>query len=82
MVKFMKSLNDGICIVSNSSCQTSVPEITCPMPLSEDGIITVSRSYVQTGGLPLTALMKLVTYMAFCVLFTYTYKILMNHRQF
>ena len=40
----------------------SVPEITCPIPLSEDGIITVSWSYVHTGGLPLTALSVMYSY--------------------
>ena len=32
------------------------------MPLSEDGIITVSWSYVHTGGLPLTALSVMYSY--------------------
>ena len=33
----------------------TVPELTCPMPVSEDGNIIVTWSYVHTGGLPLTA---------------------------
>ena len=32
------------------------------MPLSEDGIITVSWSYVHTGGLPLTGLSVMYSY--------------------
>ena len=52
------------------SCHNSVPEITCPMPLSEDGIITVSWSYVHTGGLPLTALSVMYSYVDHQTTFT------------
>ena len=33
---------------------TTVPEVLCPRPVSDNGTITVSWSYVHTGGLPLT----------------------------
>ena len=33
---------------------TTVPEVVCSKPVSENGTLTVSWSYIHTGGLPLT----------------------------
>ena len=40
----------------------AVPEVVCPRPVSGDGDIIVTWSYVHTGGLPLTGLSVMYSY--------------------
>ena len=40
----------------------AVPNITCPRPISSNGNIRASWSYVHTGGLPLTGLSVTYSY--------------------
>ena len=40
----------------------TVPQVVCPRPESNNGIITASWSYVHTGGLPLTGLSVMYSY--------------------
>ena len=44
------------------SCTQTVPNVTCPRPVSNNGTITASWSYVHTGGLPLTGLSVMYSY--------------------
>ena len=58
-----------LCTLFQHDC--AVPVLSCDAPVSSNGVITVTWSYIHTGGLPLTNLFLTYTHLFLGSNFTY-----------